>query len=132
MTQLGNHIIGLREARGWTRIDLARASGVPNTTLRNIEQGKRSKKPDEANIRAMAAALEHEPDVMLVLAGYGPAPKRTPDQTSVELDALGEQAPRWQDAIRRVKEEMSPADQELALDVLLAQLSAAQRRKGSQ
>jgi transcriptional regulator with XRE-family HTH domain len=131
MTPLGNHIIRLRSARGWTRIDLARASGVPNTTLRNIEQGRRSKKPDEENIRAIAAALENEADVMLVLAGYGPAPKRTQEQTVVELDALGEIAPRWKDAIERVKNEMSPADQELALEVLLAQLSAAQRHRGA-
>ena len=131
MTPLGNHIVRLREARGWTRIDLANASGVPNTTLRNIEKGTRSKKPNEENIRAIAAALENEADVMLVLAGYGPPPKRTHEQTMIDLDALGEQAPNWKEAIERVKTEMSAADQELALEVLLAHLSAAQRRLGS-
>jgi transcriptional regulator with XRE-family HTH domain len=132
MTLLGNHIIRLRNARGWTRVDLAAAAGVPHTTIRNIEKGQRSKKPQEQTIRAIAAALGNDADVMLVLAGYGTIPSRTPDQVMVELDALGEIAPRWKDAIERVKNEMSPADQELALDVLLAQLSAAQRRSGGQ
>jgi transcriptional regulator with XRE-family HTH domain len=132
MTPLGNHIIRRREARGWTRIDLALAAGVPHTTIRNIEKGLRSKKPQEQTIRAIAAALGNDADVMLALAGYGAIPQRTHDQVIVALDALGEIAPKWKAAIERVKDEMSPADQELALDVLLAQLSAAQRRKGSQ
>jgi len=132
MTPLGSHIIRLRNARGWTRMDLANAAGLPYTTVRNIEKGLRSKKPVEANIRALAAALENGADVMLVLAGYGPAPKRTPEQTIIDLDALGGLAPNWREAIERVKTEMSAADQELALEVLLAHLSAAQRRKGSE
>ena len=132
MTPLGKHIVRLRAARGWTRVDLATASGVPHTTIRNIEHGVRSKKPNEENIRAIAAALENEADVMLVLAGYGPPPKRTPNETVVELDALGAAAPNWKEAIERVKTEMSAADQELVLEVLLAHLSAAQRRSGSQ
>ena len=132
MTPLGNHIIRRRNARGWTRVDLARASGVPQTTIRNIEQGKRSKKPQEGILRALAAALGNDADVMLALAGYGAIPPRTHDQVIVELDALGEIAPRWKDAIERVKNEMSNEDQERALEVLLAQLSAAQRLRGSQ
>ena len=53
MTPLGNHIIRRRNARGWTRVDLARASGVPQTTIRNIEQGTRSRKPEEGTLRAL-------------------------------------------------------------------------------
>ena len=132
MTPLGNHIIRRREARGWTRVDLALAAGVPHTTIRNIEKGQRSKKPQEQTIRAIAAALGNDADVMLALAGYGAIPPRTHDQVIVELDTLGEIAPRWKDAIERVKNEMSYDDQAKALDVLLAQLNAGQRLRGSQ
>jgi len=132
MTPLGNHIIRRREARGWTRVDLALAAGVPHTTIRNIEKGQRSKKPQEGTIRAIAAALGNDADVMLALAGYGAIPPRTHDQVVVELDALGEIAPKWKDAIERVKNEMSYEDQAKALDVLLAQLNAGQRLQGSQ
>jgi len=132
MTPLGNHIIRRREARGWTRVDLALAAGVPHTTIRNIEKGQRSKKPQEGTIRAIAAALGNDADVMLALAGYGAIPPRTHDQVIVELDTLGEIAPRWKDAIERVKNEMSYDDQAKALDVLLAQLNAGQRLRGSQ
>ena len=132
MTPLGNHIIRRREARGWTRVDLALAAGVPHTTIRNIEKGQRSKKPQEGTIRAIAAALGNDADVMLALAGYGAIPPRTHDQVVVELDALGEIAPKWKDAIERVKNEMSYEDQAKALDVLLAQLNAGQRLRGSQ
>src|SRR4029077_12294933 len=128
MTPLGNHIIRRREARGGTRVDLALAAGVPHTPIRNIEQGQRSKKPQEGTIRAIAAALGNDADVMLALAGYGAFPPRTHDQLIVELDALGEIAPSWKDAIERVKNEMSYDDQAKALDVLLAQLNAGQRR----
>jgi len=132
MTPLGNHIIRRREARGWTRVDLALAAGVPHITIRNIEKGQRSKKPQEGTIRAIAAALGNDADVMLALAGYGAIPPRTHDQVVVELDALGEIAPKWKDAIERVKNEMSYDDQAKALDVLLAQLNAGQRLRGSQ
>ena len=132
MTPLGNHIIRRREARGWTRVDLALAAGVPHTTIRNIEKGQRSKKPQEGTIRAIAAALGNDADVMLALAGYGAIPPRTHDQVVVELDALGEIAPKWKDAIERVKNEMSYDDQAKALDVLLAQLNAGQRLRVSQ
>ena len=130
MSQLGGLIVRIRRARGWTRVDLAHAAGLPYTTVRNIEQGIRSKKPDEANVRAIAAALDNEPDVMLVLAGYGPAPNRTHERVVVELDALGEEAPKWKDAIDRAIAEMSASDLELTLDVLLAHIAAAHRRKG--
>ena len=130
MTPLGKLIIRLRDARGWTRVDLANASGVPNTTLRNIEQGLRSKKPKEENVLAIAAALGHDGEVMRVLAGYGPAPKRNHDQIIVELDALGEKAPLWKDALDRAIREMSDDDLALTLDVLQAHIAAAQRRSG--
>lgn len=132
MPPLGNHIIRRRQAHGWTRADLARASGVPYTTIRNIENGTRSRKPDEQTIRSLATALENDADVMLALAGYGPLPHRTHDQVVVELTALGEDAPKWKVAIERAIAEMTPADLESALEVLLAQLRGARRRKGRQ
>ena len=51
MTPLGNHIIRRRQARGWTRVDLARAAGVPQTTIRNIEVGTHDRLAVESSSR---------------------------------------------------------------------------------
>lgn len=132
MTPIGNYIVHRRKGKGWTRAELARASGVPYTTLRHIEQGKVSKKPEEHTIRALADALENDADVMLALAGYGPLPKRTHDQVIVELTALGDEAPKWKLAIERALAEMTPDDLQTALNVLQTQVAAARRRRGRQ
>lgn len=127
-TQLGNHIIRLREKRGWSTAELARASNMAYTTVRNIEQGY-SKKPDEAILRALAVALDGNVGVVLAYAGYGDVPKYTPDELTVRLDELGQDAPRWRAVIDGIKAEMTPDEQNQAYAVLKAQLDAARNRR---
>ena len=126
-TQLGNHIIRRRKLKGWdTTAELARQAGLSYSTVRNVEKGY-SKKPDEVVLRALIKALDCNEGVVYAYAGYGDIPQYTPEEVTVQLDALGETAPRWRDAIERLKTRMTPAQQNQALAVLLAQISDATR-----
>lgn len=55
-TRLGRRIRGLREEQGWTRTQLANASGVSRRTLKRIET-MGSAAPGLFTVAALAAAL---------------------------------------------------------------------------
>ena len=127
-TQLGNHIIRRRKLKGWTTADLAREAELSYSTVRNVEQGY-SRKPDEAILRALIKALDCSEGVVFAYAGYGDIPTYTPEELTVRLDALGEVAPKWKDAIKGVIEYMTAEEQNQAYAVLMAQLNAATSRR---
>lgn len=127
-TQLGNHVIRRREARGWTTAELARESGLHYSTVRNVEKGY-SQKPEDWILRALASALENNAGVMLALAGYGDIPERAPADVQIALDELGDEAPAWREVIEGVKRDMTIDDQRRALSVLRAQLADARARR---
>lgn len=54
----GPHIKALRDAKGWTQGELARAIGMSRGTVWNIETGKVT--PDTTTLVKLAAALEAE------------------------------------------------------------------------
>lgn len=131
-TQLGNHIIRRRTLKGWSTADLARETELSYSTVRNVEKGY-SRKPDEAILRALIKALDCNEGVVFAFANYGTIPQYTPAELVVHLDALGDVAPLWHDAIEGVKTIMTPEEQNQAYAVLVAQLAAArQRRSGRQ
>ena len=76
-TQLGQHIRQLREARGMSQAALARAIGVPNTTVNRIESGF-IESPSRDKLARLAEALEvdleelmvHHPTVAAGLPGF--------------------------------------------------------------
>lgn len=123
-TQLGNHIIRRRNIKKWSTAELARQAELPYSTVRNIEQGF-SRKPDDKILRALIRALDCNEGVVFAYAGYGDFPEMTREEIFVSLDALGDEAPRWRDAIERVKKEMTPAQLNRAYRVLMAQLDDA-------
>jgi transcriptional regulator with XRE-family HTH domain len=127
-TQLGNHIIRRRKLKGWDTAQLARAAELPYSTVRNVEKGY-SRKPDEVILRALIKALECDEGVVFAYAGYGNIPNYTPEELTVRLNELGEEAPRWIEAIEGIKHEMTPAEQNQAYAVLKAQLDAARSRR---
>lgn len=127
-TQLGNHIIRRRKLKGWSTADLARAAELPYSTVRNVEKGY-SKKPDEVILRALVKALECSEDVVFAYAGYGEIPTYTPDEVSAHLNGLGDEAPRWRQAIKDAIDYMTPAEQNQAYAVLVAQITEARRRR---
>ncbi len=127
-TQLGNHIIRRRKLKGWTTADLAAAAELPYSTVRNVEKGY-SHKPDEVVLRALIRALDCNEEVVFSLAGYGEIPTYTLDELIVRLDGLGDEAPRWRQAIEDVKNYMTPAEQNSAYVVLMAQITEARRRR---
>lgn len=54
MTDLGKKLRELRESRGWTQEQAEEASGVPQTTISAIENGK-AQRPSDANLARLAA-----------------------------------------------------------------------------
>lgn len=53
---LGLNILELRRKRGWSQVQLAKISGLPRSTLTNLESG--SANPSLANIARICAALQ--------------------------------------------------------------------------
>ena len=127
-TQLGNHIIRRRKLKGWSTADLARETELSYSTVRNVEKGY-SRKPDEVILRALIKALDCNAGVVFTYAGYGAIPQYTPEELVVRLDALGDTAPRWREAIQAVLDYMTPDEQNQALAVFSAQVDAARRRR---
>ncbi len=123
-TPLGNHIIRRRKIKGWNTADLARESKLSYSTVRNIEKGM-SKKPEEWILRLLIKALDCDEGVVFAYAGYGDIPPLTREEVYVSLDALGDDAPLWRDAIERVKREMTTEQLNQAYQVLIAQLNGA-------
>lgn len=71
-TPLGIKIRRARDAKGWTRRELAIKADIVYTTLSNIEVPKRKKnvKTSEANLRKLADVLDLDFDELRILAGY--------------------------------------------------------------
>lgn len=67
--EFGARLLRLREMAGLTQASLAEAAGVPITTLRNWEHGRRE--PLASAVRKLASALGVTTDVLL---GAAPDP----------------------------------------------------------
>jgi transcriptional regulator with XRE-family HTH domain len=108
----------LRTMRGMNQVDLAKASGVAQNTISEIELGKREARP--ATLKKLADALGVEiVDLFDVARPLVQAPPDTQDYGAL-LEEMGiprEQIESWQvqekgsnEAIARVLEEMSAKD----------------------
>lgn len=116
---LGMYIKRLRTRRGWTMAELSRRAELPYGTLRNIEQNKRPVKPQETTIRALAAALEEDDTEMLfTLAGYGIPISPSAEVRRHSLDVFLEAHPAWKKELLIVQDDMTPEQQDHALQVL--------------
>jgi transcriptional regulator with XRE-family HTH domain len=56
-------LAALRQAKGWTQADLARAAGVPSHAVRRIEDGS-DLYVEPRTVQAVAAALGVDPSVV--------------------------------------------------------------------
>jgi len=70
--RLGLRVRTLRETRGWTRAQLARAAGVPARTLVRLES-ETTAQPGLFTVAALAQALETTLDVLLAAVESAPA-----------------------------------------------------------
>jgi transcriptional regulator with XRE-family HTH domain len=64
-----NRVEEIRLARGLSKIELCRLSGMPPQTLQNIENGKTKTVTDSAR-RLLAPALQVRPDQLLLPVGF--------------------------------------------------------------
>lgn len=129
MTKLGNYIKGRRDQLGWSRADLSRESGVPHTTIRNIENNPRDVKPEETTLEALAVAFSESPKMLKVLAGYKAEINGDVSTFAQRIEALPKSDPRWQKALDAVME-MEPEQQGQALTALEVAIELERRRKG--
>lgn len=68
MAAFGDRVRRLREARGWSQRELVRLSGVPQSTIWQIEAG-RIESPGIDHVRALAGAFGVGVDVLLADVG---------------------------------------------------------------
>lgn len=128
MGKLGNYIKQRRDQIGWTRADLARKSGVPYTTLRNIENNKRDVKPEEVTLDALAGAFGEDPTMLKILAGYTTQINGDVSTFAQRIEALPKSNKRWQRALDAVLE--LPLDEQgQALAALEFAVDQSRRRK---
>lgn len=129
MSKLGNYIKERRERLGWSRADLSRESGVPHTTIRNIENNPRNVKPEEITLERIAAAFGEDPVMLKILAGYTAQVNSDVSTFAQRLDALRITSPRWEKVLTRIQDEMSPDEQGQALTMLEIHAEQVRRRK---
>jgi hypothetical protein len=104
--------------------ELGRQADVPYGTLRNIEQKKNPVKPQEMTLRALAASLaeegheQEELDMLFALAGYGIQISPSAEVRQHSIDVLLETRPDWRKELEWVQNEMTPEQQDQALEVL--------------
>jgi transcriptional regulator with XRE-family HTH domain len=124
LNPLGMYITRRRTRRNWSMAELGRQADVPYGTLRNIEQKTLPVKPLETTIRKLAAALaekgqeQEELDMLLALAGYGIPISQSAEVRQHTLDVLLESHPEWKKELLVIQNEMTPAQQDQALQAL--------------
>lgn len=130
MSQLGGYVKRRRDQRGWSRAELARASGVPYSTLTNIETNKKHVKPTEETLRKLACAIEENSDdtQLRLLAGYDVIKSADASDLAKRIDALLQSSPRWRSALIDI-DEMSVDDQNEAVTALEVHAEIVRRRK---
>lgn len=82
--RLGTRLKALRQARGWTQLELAEKGGLSAAFLSYLENGTRSCSLDSA--LKLAGALGVEPE--LLLAGKAPVAGKGNDYPSLSLEGL--------------------------------------------
>lgn len=120
-TPLARYIVETREKRGWDRADLSRQSGVPVTTLRNIENNQKNVKPKEETLAKLAAALEVDEEILRLWAGYREPPHLGIDERDEQLLSILRRRPAWE-GIREKFLQVPEEKQELVIEYLKLQL----------
>lgn len=130
MSELGGYVTRRREQKGWSRAMLSQKSGVPYSTLSNIERNKNKVKPQEETLKALAVALEEVDDSQLrALAGYDIVVSNGVSERAKRIDALLTVAPRWEKVLRAIQEEYTPEEQDEALTNLEVHRELVRRRR---
>jgi transcriptional regulator with XRE-family HTH domain len=130
MTELGGYITRRRKQKGWSRRALSQKSGVPYSTLSNIERNENKVKPKEETLHALAVALEEEDDSQIrVLAGYDIIGSGSVSERAKRIDALMTVAPRWGRILDAIQVEYTPEEQDEALTQLEVHRELVRRRR---
>ena len=131
MSKLSTFLIRERDARNWTRQDLADKSGIPYPTIARWENPRGRVKPDHEGIQALARAFDMPAGRVLAFIGY-------PIRESLNN---GERDQRWEGIRRSIEsdpraermlelfESAEDEDKDTALTILEAHLATRRRRR---
>lgn len=72
----------LRLTKGLTLTELASSAGIPRTTCHRLEQGVRTRAPDQATLSALAAALDSSSDAVLAAVARARADRGSNTRTT--------------------------------------------------
>ena len=86
MDNFSRQIIRLRQSRGLSQAALAKAAGIPQTTLSRWESG--AAEPSLSGLRTLAAYLDVSADVLVGLAS--PPDQLRPGHWLIDVDAVEE------------------------------------------
>lgn len=129
MTQLGDLIRTARDGCGWTRADLARKSGVPHTTIYNIEMNEKPVQPKPLTLARLAAALDLSREQVFRAAGYPNEHSASDAEREARKAAALRDNPALEQAFAEVSK-WSEAEQDMVLTLIstLRQRRANRRR----
>lgn len=131
MSKLSTFLTRERDARGWSRQDLADKSGIPYPTIARWEQPKGRARPDHDGVQALARVFDIPAQRVLALIGY-------PVRESADN---GERAKRWEEMrkllesdpraerILELYEQADDAERDTGLTILEAHFSRRPRRR---
>lgn len=107
MSELANFIRQLLAKKGWNQSQLARATGLQESTVSNMLN--HGAFPKARTLRALAHALGVDPPILTSLIGYPVEPHTLPEerfmQAARQMEAVPWIAARIEDLLRLSKEE---------------------------
>lgn len=125
---LGKRIRRARDVKGWSRSELSRRTNIPGTTLRHIEESKKSVKTSEENLRTLADALDLPYEELRILAGYQVVPSPNIEEANHRLMLQLEAYPQFKRAIRTLIERGDAQEIDAAAEYL--EFQQQHRRRG--
>lgn len=131
MSKLSTFLVHERDARGWSRQDLADKSGIPYPTIARWENPKARAKPDHENVQALARAFEMPTHRVLALLGYPIRESNDNDDRAKRWEAMRkllESDPRAE-RIFELFDEADDEERDIGLTILEAHFSRRRRRR---
>lgn len=131
MSKLSTFLIREREARSWTRQDLADKSGIPYPTIARWENPRSRVIPDHEGVKALSRAFGMPASRVLAFIGYPVRESVNGDDRELRWETIKQQIetdPRAERLLELFTEAEDEA-RDTALTILEAHLASRRRRR---
>lgn len=131
MSKLSTFLVRERDARGWTRQDLADKSGIPYPTIARWENPRSRVKPDHDGIQALARAFQMPSNRVLSFIGYPVRESANSDEREKRWEAIRRQIesdPRAERALELFDQAAEDETRDAALTILETFFATRRRR----